>query len=44
MLPGTREGKEARPHPAFRCMACDTQWADDEQWKRLHGTSDDAGQ
>jgi hypothetical protein len=36
MLPPTRGTHETRPHPAFRCLVCDTQWADDEQWTRLH--------
>lgn len=36
MLPPGRGTHEARPHPAFRCMVCDTQWADEEQWARIH--------
>jgi len=35
MLPA-RGPQDTRPHPAFRCMGCDTQWADDEQWAKLH--------
>lgn len=36
MLPPARDSQDARPHPAFRCMSCDTQWSDEEQWTRLH--------
>jgi len=36
MLPPAKDSQDARPHPAFRCMSCDTQWSDDEQWTRLH--------
>jgi hypothetical protein len=36
MLPPSKDSQDARPHPAFRCMVCDTQWSDDEQWARLH--------
>lgn len=36
MLPPAKGSHDARPHPAFRCMVCDTQWADDEQWARVH--------
>ena len=36
MLPPSKDSQDARPHPAFRCMVCDTQWSDDEQWTRLH--------
>jgi len=35
MLPA-KGAQDTRPHPAFRCMVCDTQWADDEQWATLH--------
>jgi hypothetical protein len=35
MLPPAKSSPDARPHPAFRCMVCDTQWADDEQWAQL---------
>lgn len=36
MLPSGKDSTDSRPHPAFRCMSCDTQWSDDEQWTRLH--------
>lgn len=39
MLPPAKGSHETRPHPAFRCMVCDTQWADDEQWAQLHAES-----
>lgn len=46
MLPPAKGSHEARPHLAFRCMACDTQWADEEQWARIRaeaGAEESAG-
>jgi hypothetical protein len=40
MLPAAKDSTDSRPHPAFRCMSCDTQWSDDEQWERLHQAAD----
>ncbi|SDP44217.1 hypothetical protein SAMN04489867_2472 [Pedococcus dokdonensis] len=36
MLPPGKDSTEQRPHPAFRCLACDTQWSDEAEWSRLH--------
>lgn len=36
MLPPAKSSTDSRPHPAFRCMSCGTQWSDDEQWAQIH--------
>ncbi len=41
MLPPARGSQDTRPHPAFRCMVCDTQWSDEEQWARLRESRGD---
>jgi transposase-like protein len=30
MLPAASGAVDPRPRPAFRCMACDTQWTDEK--------------
>lgn len=34
MLPGAPGSRDARPHPAFRCLVCDTQWTTADQQAR----------
>lgn len=42
MLPSTSGTKASRPHPAFRCMVCDTQWTDSPVVSsRARGTTED---
>jgi hypothetical protein len=31
MLPSATGSKDSRPHPAFRCLVCDTQWTTADQ-------------
>lgn len=41
MLPPGRDSTDHRPHPAFRCLSCDTQWSDEDEWARLHAETPD---
>ena len=41
MLPSTAGSTDPRPHPAFRCMVCDTQWTDQDVRRRAE--SQDVG-
>ena len=44
MLPPAKGSHDTRPHRAYRCMVCDTQWSDDTEWARLseeHRAEDD---
>lgn len=40
MLPAAPGAGGTRPHPAFRCMTCDTQWSEDKP--RMTATKDDS--
>lgn len=36
--------EEARTRRAFRCLECDAQWADEQQWDDLHRAGDGSGE
>lgn len=43
MLKGTARTNDSRPHPAFRCLVCDTQWYDQDMRGRAESTTDEGG-